>query len=182
MNLTNDELKKLKQDLLDMKQSLEVSLETEDYEALKEDTGELSTVDNHLGDSASGLVNREETMAENNLKKDQLTEVEEALERMENGSYGQCVDTGKVIPYERLKAIPYAKRTIKAEQEFEDRGRVDLDDRGPTSRLQKPVGGMEDRKNRTMEEIEENHNDLDRPGEGITENEEMPKAQEKRGK
>lgn len=179
MSLTNEQKSELKQDLLDMKQELEASLNNENYEALKEDAGELSTVDNHLGDSASGLVNREETMAEGQLKKDQLDEVNAALKRMEEGTYGVCVDTGEPIPYERLQAIPYTRRTVKAEEAYREESGVMMDDRGSTSRLQKPKSGMEDGKSRTIEEIEENHNNIDRPGEGLTENDETPKGYEK---
>lgn len=89
--------------------------------SLKDDTGELSTVDNHLADSASGFVDREEKMAENHLVERKLQETNDALERIDAGTYGNCVDTGEAIPFDRLKAIPYAKRTIAAEEKPDDR-------------------------------------------------------------
>jgi DnaK suppressor protein len=39
-----------------------------------------------------------------------LGEVEEALSRMERGSYGLSDDTGQPIPFERLRAVPWARR------------------------------------------------------------------------
>ena len=50
-----------------------------------------------------------------------LTEVEDALRRIENGSYGQCVDCGQTIPEKRLEALPWAARCIKDEELLEQR-------------------------------------------------------------
>lgn len=50
-----------------------------------------------------------------------LTEVEDALKRIENGSYGQCVDCGQTIPEKRLEALPWAARCIKDEERLEQR-------------------------------------------------------------
>ncbi len=139
----------------------------------------MNSVDNHLADAASGVVSREESMAENNLKSKQLNDVQDALVKIEEGTYGKCEDTGKDIPFERLKALPYAKRTVEAEQAHQETNRVDLNDRGSTSRLQKPADGMQDSKSFTLEEIEESHNDRSTPGEEFSKNEETPKGDEK---
>ena len=50
-----------------------------------------------------------------------LTEVKDALKRIENGSYGQCVDCGQSIPEKRLEALPWAARCIKDEERLEQR-------------------------------------------------------------
>ena len=50
-----------------------------------------------------------------------LTEVKDALKRIENGSYGQCVDCGQTIPEKRLEALPWAARCIKDEERLEQR-------------------------------------------------------------
>ncbi len=50
-----------------------------------------------------------------------LTEVQQALERIENGTYGKCVDCGQPIPEKRLEAIPWAARDVRCEQELEQR-------------------------------------------------------------
>jgi RNA polymerase-binding protein DksA len=49
----------------------------------------------------------------------ELRRVNEALQRMEEGEYGVCVDCGLEIPMERLEAIPYAERCIDC-AELED--------------------------------------------------------------
>ncbi len=50
-----------------------------------------------------------------------LTEIEQALERLDNGAYGKCVVCGQPIPEKRLEAIPWAARCIKDEEQLEQR-------------------------------------------------------------
>jgi DnaK suppressor protein len=50
-----------------------------------------------------------------------LTEVEAALKRIEDGTYGRCVVCGQPIPEKRLEAIPWAARCVKDEQALEQR-------------------------------------------------------------
>ncbi len=83
--------------------------------SLLEETGELmsSSADNHLADTASETFERE---LDEGLEEDaerQLREVEGALERIEDGSYGTCEVCGKAIPEERLEAIPWAKLCVE---------------------------------------------------------------------
>ncbi len=49
----------------------------------------------------------------------ELHEVEDALRRIREGRYGICIDTGKPIELERLKAYPAAKRTARAQTVYE---------------------------------------------------------------
>lgn len=65
-----------------------------------------------------------ETQQEQSLMVNQqalLTEVERALERIEQGTYGKCVDCGQPIPEKRLEAIPWAARDVKCEEQLEQR-------------------------------------------------------------
>ncbi len=43
-----------------------------------------------------------------------ITQLENALVRIKNGTYGICVDTGKLIPRERLRAVPHTQHSIEA--------------------------------------------------------------------
>ncbi len=52
----------------------------------------------------------------------ELAQIENALERMRNGTYGICEVTGKPIPLARLQALPYAIMCIEAQREAEKRG------------------------------------------------------------
>jgi DnaK suppressor protein len=65
-----------------------------------------------------------ETQQEQSLLVNQqalLSEVEQALERIEKGTYGKCVNCGQPIPEKRLEAIPWAARDVKCEEQLEQR-------------------------------------------------------------
>ena len=52
-----------------------------------------------------------------------LSEVLQALKRIDDGTYGMCENCGKPIPEKRLEAIPWAIRDIKCEEELEQKYR-----------------------------------------------------------
>jgi RNA polymerase-binding protein DksA len=86
-----------------------------------EDETEEETYDNHLADSATATLNREidYTLEENS--EHVLAAIEEALSRIEQGTFGTCVRCGRAIAEERLEAIPYATRCIDCKR-LEERG------------------------------------------------------------
>ena len=43
-----------------------------------------------------------------------LQQLENALVRIKNGTYGVCIETGKLIPKERLRAVPHTQHSIEA--------------------------------------------------------------------
>jgi DnaK suppressor protein len=55
-----------------------------------------------------------------------LTEVQAALKRIEQGTYGKCVECGRPIPEKRLEAIPWAARDVEHEAALEQRNLVDV--------------------------------------------------------
>ena len=48
-----------------------------------------------------------------------LKQIERALEKMDEGTYGVCDVSGDEIPLKRLEAVPYATMTVKAQEELE---------------------------------------------------------------
>ncbi|MCB1119139.1 MAG: TraR/DksA family transcriptional regulator [Chlamydiia bacterium] len=48
-----------------------------------------------------------------------LRQIERALEKIDEGTYGKCDVTGKDIPIKRLQAIPYANMTVEAQEQIE---------------------------------------------------------------
>lgn len=71
--------------------------------------------------AASGTTTfeRERDLSLSENVKDLLKKVNEALDRIENGTYGICEMCGQSIPEERLKALPYANLCIKCKQKEE---------------------------------------------------------------
>ncbi|MDQ3855070.1 MAG: TraR/DksA C4-type zinc finger protein [Chloroflexota bacterium] len=77
---------------------------------------------NHIADDATDTYEAERQLALQRNLETVLRDVNDALQRMDAGTYGICVDCGREIPIERLEARPYAIRCIE-DQEREDRQR-----------------------------------------------------------
>ncbi|MCA9197154.1 MAG: TraR/DksA family transcriptional regulator [Pirellulaceae bacterium] len=71
-------------------------------------------------DSAQDEINSQIAEAESR----ELGQIEEALKRMKEGSYGQCEGCGTNIPVIRLQALPYATYCIQCQQEIEQNGEL----------------------------------------------------------
>ena len=89
--------------------------------SLTDDSGEETAYDNHLGDTATDTYDRElgYTLEENS--EHVLSEIEAALKRIEEGTYGICTNCGKEIGEERLEARPWATLCIDCQRERERR-------------------------------------------------------------
>ena len=74
---------------------------------------ELATVDQHPADAGSETFEREKDMAILSNLEEQITEVESALKRLEDGSYGTCEACGKPIGDERLDVVPTARYCVE---------------------------------------------------------------------
>ena len=72
-------------------------------------------------DTAVDFVETQQEQAIDVNERALLTEVEAALKRIEDGTYGRCVDCGKVIPEKRLEAIPWAARCVEDQAKLEQR-------------------------------------------------------------
>ncbi|MEH7111111.1 TraR/DksA C4-type zinc finger protein [Neobacillus niacini] len=116
--LSKEEQMYFKKRLLQLKQETIQMVEASEPLSF-EDYGELTSYDNHFADTATQLEEREKQRGLHDTANNLLEEVNEALERINTGTYGVCVDTGETISYERLKALPYAKRTVEAQKEHE---------------------------------------------------------------
>jgi RNA polymerase-binding transcription factor len=86
-----------------------------------EDETEDETTDDHIAETATATLDREidYTLEENS--EHVLSEIEGALERIEEGTYGTCVNCGKPIAEERLAAIPWATYCIDCKRILEGR-------------------------------------------------------------
>jgi DnaK suppressor protein len=73
-------------------------------------------------DAGTNLSENDRTQAVLTAAKAQLRAVQDALQRIEHGTYGTCADCGSAIPEGRLDARPEASRCVKC-QAKRDRGR-----------------------------------------------------------
>ena len=97
------------------------NLHAETPGSLTDDSGEETAYDNHLGDTATVTYDRElgYTLEENS--EHVLAEIDAALKRIEDGTYGICSNCGNEIPRERLEANPWASLCIDCQRERERR-------------------------------------------------------------
>jgi RNA polymerase-binding transcription factor DksA len=99
-----------------------------EYDALHEETeaeasGELSHYDQHQADMGTETFERERDLSILEEIEGELAEVEHALRRLDEGTYGTCEACGKPIPPERLEAMPATRFCLEdqALAEFESR-------------------------------------------------------------
>ncbi|TLS38204.1 TraR/DksA C4-type zinc finger protein [Pseudalkalibacillus caeni] len=109
--LTSNQLQQFKNQLEKAKQELYDRLEANDHFDLEkayinETMGELSNYDNHPADNATALFEREKDVALNEHLEKELKDINEALGRIENGTYGRCEVCRQPIAIERLEALP----------------------------------------------------------------------------
>jgi RNA polymerase-binding transcription factor len=95
------------------------NLHTENPGSLSDETEERSFLDNHLGDVATATFDREmaNTLEENSTHV--LTEIDGALARIDEGTYGVCERCGESIGEERLEALPWATLCIEDKRKQE---------------------------------------------------------------
>ena len=75
----------------------------------REDLGELSGVDQHPADQGTETFDRERDLSIREQVEGELVEVDRALRKLAEGSYGRCESCGRPIPLERLEAEPAAR-------------------------------------------------------------------------
>ena len=97
------------------------NLHAETPGSLTDDSGEETAYDNHLGDTATVTYDRElgYTLEENS--EHVLADIDAALKRIEDGTYGVCSNCATEIPEERLDARPWATLCIDCQRERERR-------------------------------------------------------------
>jgi len=103
-----------------MLRDLDSTSQTLEDEHAGEDS-ELSHFDQHPADTATELsdADRQNAVIENN--ESQRAEVVAALQRLDDGTYGRCVDCGKEIPAARLEVRPEASRCVEDQAKAEAR-------------------------------------------------------------
>lgn len=106
---------RFRQAMLDRKAALQRVLQSnlrsvkqEDYQPAVEVVERAST--DAADDLAAGLAEIESA---------ELAQIDEALQRLEQGTYGECQDCGKAIPQKRLQFVPFALRCVECERSRE---------------------------------------------------------------
>ncbi len=109
--------------LLEERQRVEHALATlrdEHAGSLDDEVEEVSpTADNNLAETASATLGREIDYTLGDNAEQVISEIDAALERIEDGSYGTCSNCGEEIPPARLEANPWASLCIDCKRRAE---------------------------------------------------------------
>src|SRR5689334_12334630 len=120
MHLSAEQIKQLRslleEEMSDIRHRLDETDSYGTHESMTDMTGELSLYDNHPADIGSEVFERGKDLALRDADSLRMNQIDEALERMEDDSYGTCLHCGRDIPFERLEANPAAKHCVHCQE------------------------------------------------------------------
>lgn len=114
-------IQKQKQRLLDLRDDLvdAVSGMARDTIRNAPEGSEASGSGQHQGDAGSDAYDRDFALSVLAKEQDALYEIEQALRRIQSGTYGVCEISSRKIPQARLEAIPFARLTVECQAQWE---------------------------------------------------------------
>lgn len=114
-------LKKQKARLLGLKDSLLDSMNGVARDSLRSraEGSEASAFGMHQADAGSDAYDRDFALSLLSQEHDSLYEIDEALKRIEDGTYGVCEMSGQPIPHARLEALPFTRFTVECQAQLE---------------------------------------------------------------
>ena len=116
-HLSAADIERFKQMLLEKRREILRNVSEIEDEALKKSrldaSGDLSSMPIHMADLGTDNYEQELVLGLMDSERKLLREIDEALQRIEEGTYGICEGTGKPIPKARLQAQPWAKYCVE---------------------------------------------------------------------
>jgi len=88
----------------------------------KESAEEMDSYSLHMADAGTDNFDRDFALSLLSSDQDAIYEIDEAIKRIQRGTYGTCELTGKLIPKARLDAIPWTRFTVEAQAQLEREG------------------------------------------------------------
>jgi DnaK suppressor protein len=120
--LSKSELNEFRALLIQRKGVLQGDVKTLEDEACKKGSdaaGDLSTLPMHLADLGTDSHEQDISLGLMENESDEIQEIQEAFERIKDGSYGLCENCRKKVPKERLRAIPYTRLCVACKKKEE---------------------------------------------------------------
>jgi RNA polymerase-binding transcription factor DksA len=109
--------------LMDMRKHLTEGIERHSEETLKrsvkEDAGDLSAYGQHMADAGTDTFDRDFALSLVSSEQEALSEIDAAIKRIRDGTYGICEITAKPISKERLLAVPFTRYSAEAQKQIE---------------------------------------------------------------
>ncbi len=90
----------------------------------KEDSGDVASYSQHMADEGTDTFDRDFALSLVSTEQEALAEIEGAITRIFNGTYGVCEITGEPINEERLLAVPFTKHSLEGQKQLEKNKRL----------------------------------------------------------
>ena len=119
-------IRKQKEKLLQLRDAMVDSMAGVAQDTLRSraEGSEASAFGMHQADAGSDAYDRDFALSLLSQEQDALYEIDEALKRIEVGTYGKCEMSGKPIPHARLEAIPFARFTVECQTQLEKQSKA----------------------------------------------------------
>ena len=121
--MTSIDTERFRDALVDERRRVEHALATlrdEHPGSLDDEVEEVTgTTDNHVAETASATLGREIDYTLGDNAEQVIAEIDAALKRIEDGTYGTCTNCGQEIPVQRLEANPWASLCIDCKRRAE---------------------------------------------------------------
>ena len=121
--LKPEDLKAFRELLLQKRREVLAALDSMETEALRSDSRESSGMPIHMADVGSDAYEQDLKLGISASERERIMEIDAALGRIADGTYGVCERSGKAILMARLRAKPWARFTIEVAREQERAGR-----------------------------------------------------------
>jgi RNA polymerase-binding transcription factor DksA len=109
--------------LVDLRKHLTEGIERHSEETLKrsvkDDAGDLSAYGQHMADAGTDTFDRDFALSLVSNEQEALSEIDAAIKRIFDGTYGICEMTAKPISKERLLAVPFTRHSAEAQKQIE---------------------------------------------------------------
>jgi len=115
---TRDELARIESSLLERRRQLLADFQSQE-DADTRSGPEASANSSHLADLGSDREASDISLGRREAEVTEIQEIDDALERIREGSFGRCETCGKAITRERLHAIPYAPLCLPCKKDEE---------------------------------------------------------------
>lgn len=112
-------LKKQRARLVELRDAYLSSAEGVASESLRNSEGNESAFGMHQADAGSDAYDRDFALSLLAKEQDAIYEINEALKRIDSGTYGICEMSGELIPEERLEALPFTRFTVACQERIE---------------------------------------------------------------
>ena len=126
MSLSKEQIKQLRQLLITERAKLAEEIKSIARDAAtspRDASGDLSAYTVHMADMAADTYDRELSMNIASSEQELLYQIDDALKRLDDGSYGICQQCNQPIAMSRLKAVPYASLCIACQRSKEQKNK-----------------------------------------------------------